>query len=453
MAALAALPVELLDAVLSPLSHNLSALAAAALSCSALNPSATRLLYRHLSLSAYAHNVGVVGLLAARPDLAALVRTFSVHLDDADAAVLPTYADLQRALALMTNLTSLALYVDATASWILSPPLPQQPQRKDKHREGEKAREREQSDILEPVPAFYPRLEHLTCNFPLDAHLAAFLGQVPALISLQLSSLLSDQMAGATGTQSEPELDPAVVQVSPSHIPLLEAYTGPAYVLPSLASRPLRAVHLSGDLTLDLLPSASAPSPEPASSALRPAGAPSSSELDRHHASGSRADTDNSDLLGADSDIDTGALLQVMSAMTSAAPAQLLEALALAYPNLVCLRLMTTRALWDLPDLAFYSRIADTLSTLPHLSAFELSGIHWQSRRKSPSPAPSSSSASSSASSSSSVSESAVGSQAAATEWISPPVSPRAAELPPDDEEDLEDRDYDFDGAFLDWSY
>ncbi|KAI9067610.1 hypothetical protein FKP32DRAFT_1609336 [Trametes sanguinea] len=449
--ALAALPVELLDAVLSPLSHNLSALAAAALSCSALNPSATRLLYRHLSLSAYAHNVGVVGLLAARPDLAALVRTFSVHLDDADPAVFPTYSDLQRALALMTNLTSLALYVDASASWILSPPLPQRSQRKDKHREGAKAREREKGDILEPVPAFYPRLEHLTCNFPLDAHLAAFLGQVPALISLQLSSLLSDQMVGTTGGEAEPELAPAVVQVSPSHIPLLEAYTGPAYVLPSLASRPLRAVHLSGDLTLDLLPSASAPFPEPASSALRAAGATASSDADRHHASASRADTDNSDLLGADTD--TGALLQVMSAMTSAAPAQLLESLALAYPNLVCLRLMTTRALWDLPDLAFYSRIADTLSTLPHLSAFELSGIHWQSRRKSPSPAPSSSSASSSASSSSLISEVAAGSQSAATEWISPPVSPRVAELPPDDEGDLEDRDYDFDGAFLDWSY
>ncbi|KAI0771906.1 hypothetical protein BD413DRAFT_492645 [Trametes elegans] len=392
--ALAALPVELLDAVLAPLALHQPALAAAALSCSALNPSATRLLYRHLSLSAYARNLSAIHLLAARPDLAALVRTFSVHLDDAEPAVLPTYSDLHHALALMTNLTSLALYVDASASWILSQPQGPNSQK---------------GDILHPGPAFYPRLEHLTCNFPLDAHLAAFLSQVPSLISLQLSSFLSD--APPDG-QSEPE----PVHVSPSHIPLLEAYTGPAHALPTLASRPLRAIHLSGDLTLNLIPTASvsAPSAEEAMSRLGPAGAPADP--------GSRVDT---------AAPTTGALLQVMSAMTSAAPAQLLETIALAYPNLVCLRLMTTRALWDIPDFSFYSRIADTLSTLPHLAAFELSGIHWQSRQKTADSEPT----------------------APEKEWISPPVSPRAAELPPPDEVPLEDRDYDFDGAFLDWSY
>ncbi|KAI0663083.1 hypothetical protein C8Q70DRAFT_1042670 [Cubamyces menziesii] len=405
--ALAALPTELLDAVLAPLTPHPQALAAAALSCSALNPSATRLLYRHLSLSAYARNLSVVNLLALRPDLAGLVRTFSVHLDDAEPAVLPTYSDLQRALALMTNLTSLALYVDASASWILSPP------------QGKKS---QKSDILRPVLPFYPRLEHLTCNFPLDAHLATFLGQVPSLISLQLASLLSNTDADV---QSEPEH----VFVPSSHIPLLEAYTGPAHILPALASRPLRAVHLSGDLTLDLLPSPGAPLADDDPSRLRQSGA------SPHHIAQAPTSSDN-----------TGALLQVMSAMTSAAPAQLLESLALAYPNLVCLRLMTTRALWDLPDLAFYSRIAATLSTLPHLAAFELSGIHWQSRRKSPSPSEPSSSSSAVTSASAAATE---------KEWISPPVSPRAAQLPPpdDEEDDLEDRDYDFDGAFLDWSY
>ncbi|KAJ8487467.1 hypothetical protein ONZ51_g4164 [Trametes cubensis] len=379
--ALAALPTELLDAVLAPLTPHPQALAAAALSCSALNPSATRLLYRHLSLSAYARNLSVVNLLALRPDLAGLVRTFSVHLDDAEPAVLPT--------------------------WILSPP------------QGKKS---QKSDILRPVLPFYPRLEHLTCNFPLDAHLATFLGQVPSLISLQLASLLSNTDADV---QSEPEH----VFVPSSHIPLLEAYTGPAHILPALASRPLRAVHLSGDLTLDLLPSPGAPLADDDPSRLRQSGA------SPHHIAQAPTSSDN-----------TGALLQVMSAMTSAAPAQLLESLALAYPNLVCLRLMTTRALWDLPDLAFYSRIAATLSTLPHLAAFELSGIHWQSRRKSPSPSEPSSSSSAVTSASAAATE---------KEWISPPVSPRAAQLPPPDEEedDLEDRDYDFDGAFLDWSY
>ncbi|KAI0829492.1 hypothetical protein BC628DRAFT_1315399 [Trametes gibbosa] len=387
---LAALPVELLDAILAPLAPSPASLAAAALSSAALNPSATRLLYRHLSLSDYAGNLSVIRLLASRPDLASLVRTFSVHLSDADPATLPTYAHLQRALVRMTNLTSLALYVDASTSWILSPPHAQNGQ---------------MCEILRPDPPFYPRLEHLTCNFPLDPHLAAFLGQLPSLISLQLASLLSD-----AEIESEPE--PAFLHSS--HIPLLEAYTGPARVLPALASRPLRAVHLSGDLTLDLLPSTSAPSAEEAMSHLRKAGATSNHPHHQH----------------ASPDTDTGTLLQVMSAITSAPPAPLLEALALAYPNLVCLRLMTTHALWDLPDLAFYSRIANTLATLPHLTAFELSGMHWQSRRKSSEPP-----------------------AAAEKEWISPPVSPRAAEFPPPDFEDGEPRDYDFDGAFLDWSY
>lgn len=55
--------------------------------------------------------------------------------------------------------------------------------------------------------------------------------------------------------------------------------------------------------------------------------------------------------------------------------------------------------------------------------------MHWQSRRK------------------------AEPAAAVETEWISPPVSPRAAELPPPDIDDDEPLDYDFDGAFLDWSY
>ncbi len=63
---------------------------------------------------------------------------------------------------------------------------------------------------------------------------------------------------------------------------------------------------------------------------------------------------------------------------------------------------------------------------------FELAGIHWQSRVK-----PSSSEAKP---------------KAEEKEWISPPVTPRAA-LPEVDDEFQADRDYDFDGAFLDWSY
>ncbi len=41
-------------------------------------------------------------------------------------------------------------------------------------------------------------------------------------------------------------------------------------------------------------------------------------------------------------------------------------------------------------------------------------------------------------------------------EWISPPVTPRAVVVPPPDIEEEEvhaDPDYDFDGAYLEWSY
>ena len=79
----------------------------------------------------------------------------------------------------------------------------------------------------------------------------------------------------------------------------------------------------------------------------------------------------------------------------------------------------------------FYSRIAATLSTLPRLATFELAGIHWQSRLK----------------------EASSSAKPEEKEWITPPVTPRAPLVAPPAEELDADRDYDFDGAFLDWSY
>ena len=81
---------------------------------------------------------------------------------------------------------------------------------------------------------------------------------------------------------------------------------------------------------------------------------------------------------------------------------------------------------------AFYSRIASTLSSMSRLAAFARAGMPWQSRPKqSSSPA-----------------------RTEEKEWITPPVSPAVVDVEHEGEEgDLEDRDYDFDGAFLDWSY
>ena len=316
--ALLALPVELIDACLSPLTLNHRALAAVARTSRLLNTCATRILYRHLSLSAYAKNLPLISLLSNHPHLAAHVRTFSVYLDDADPAVVPTYSDLQRALGLMTNLMSLALYVDASASWILSPPQGENSQKSD--------------GIPSSGPAFYPRLEHLTCNFPFDAHLASFLAQTPSLISLTLSSILSD-----SELESDPQDLPTPkchIHIPTSHIPLLEGYTGPADLFPTLLSRPLRAVHLSGDLALDFLSVTGAPSAGGAVPPLR-----ARDNVVTHQSRGGSIPAAG------------GAALQVMSAMTSEPPAELLDALALAFPNLVCLRVMTTHAMWDLPDL------------------------------------------------------------------------------------------------------
>ena len=76
----------------------------------------------------------------------------------------------------------------------------------------------------------------------------------------------------------------------------------------------------------------------------------------------------------------------------------------------------------------FFARIATTLSTsLPALSAFELSGVHWVFR-------PNTGSASAASS---------------GKEWVSPPVTPRVAEV---DVEPLE-QDLEFDEAFQEWAY
>ncbi|OBZ77973.1 hypothetical protein A0H81_01795 [Grifola frondosa] len=67
---LTALPTELLDAILDPLAPHFPTLASTVRTCTAITPSATRLLCRHLSASASARNLSVVNTLAIRPDLA-----------------------------------------------------------------------------------------------------------------------------------------------------------------------------------------------------------------------------------------------------------------------------------------------------------------------------------------------------------------------------------------------
>ncbi|KAH9943100.1 uncharacterized protein BXZ73DRAFT_97155 [Epithele typhae] len=362
-----------------------------------LDASATRLLYRHLTLSDHAHNLSLLSLLASHPHLAAHVRTFTVHLDDVDSKLLPEYAHLQSALRIMTNISGLSLYVDCSASWVLSPPVTESSHKTD--------------HVPISAPAVYSRLEHLTCNFPPDAHLTSFLGHTPSLISLALSSVILGVDVDSD-LEDEPPPPPRV-QLPPSHIPLLETYTGPAYLLPTLVSRPLKALHLSGDLALELFASDT--------------GAPSAAEaMLRLRRTSARADhTRNTAIPSSDAPP-----LQVMSAMSSSPPAALIDVLARVFPNIQYLRLATPYALSDFPSLEFYPHIAETLSTLPNLSVFELGGRPWDSRVK-PATSPY---------------------HPPEKEWLSPSTTPRGFALPAEDELDA-DRDYDFDGAFADWSY
>ncbi|KAH9951805.1 hypothetical protein B0H21DRAFT_192591 [Amylocystis lapponica] len=363
---LSVLPAELFDAICEPLASHPSTLAVLARTSATLNASAIRVLYSSLTISSYARNLSAICTLASRPDLARLVRSFSITLSDHDAGFHSFYALLQRALIRMPQLVLLDLLVDASASWVLS-----------------------------GVQSLYAHLEHFSCSFPLDAHLSAFLARTPALLSLQISA-------------SSPALE-TIQPFAPSHIPRLSSYTGPASLIPLLAPRPLTTLHLSGDLTLSDIP--------------QPDGASTNAQMLPDSVRPSQTDASTS-----------GTQVQVLSAVTSVPPAPILAALARAYPSLVCLRLMTTCAFWEVPDMTFYKRIAETLATLPDLSVFELSGMHWEQRTKSR--------------------VSAHSPQAdAMREWISPPVTPRAVEFVADVEEEAETRGFDLGEAFLEWSY
>ena len=78
---------------------------------------------------------------------------------------------------------------------------------------------------------------------------------------------------------------------------------------------------------------------------------------------------------------------------------------------------------------SFCGRIANSLASLPLLTAFELGGMHWEFRPKS---------------------VSSPNGICPEKEWISPPVSPRSADV---NEQTLYDNDYDFDNAFMEWGY
>lgn len=207
---LPSLPVELIDTIFK----NVAAPELVALSstCSSLCPVAQRLLYRHISVSVWSHNIQAIPTLAKRPDLALFVRSFTIST----AAMLPLfpafYDLLATALSSMTEVTSLNVLVDSSVSWML-----------------EKAGRN----------VTYHRLQQFTCAFPFDSNVAQFLAKAPALLELEVDSM-----------PYEPSFPIRLPTLSPTSIPHLNQFIGSARAARAIVpGRPLQHIHLNeGDL-------------------------------------------------------------------------------------------------------------------------------------------------------------------------------------------------------------
>jgi hypothetical protein len=201
------LPVELLDNIFQDASSN--DLVALSTTHSLLYPIAQRLVYRHISVAYPSRNAAVVVALAKRPELAHYVRTFDIRLDPCSTFFHPFYQQLAKALSGMTELTSLDLFVDLAASWVLP----------GAHNTS------------------FPRLLHFGCSFPLDANVAAFLSKTDAVVELELDAI-------STNSQSIPALPVA-------SLPRLSQFVGSSQAAQAVVpGRPVESIHLSsGNLT------------------------------------------------------------------------------------------------------------------------------------------------------------------------------------------------------------
>jgi hypothetical protein len=200
------LPAELMDHV----AHYLHATDLVALSTinSYLYPVAQRWLYRQITINYSSNNPSlVVSTLAQKPHLARYVRTFSVRLGS-----YPTL--FETALSNMSQLFSLDIFLDHTASWVMHT--------------------RDDST--------YHCLEHFASSFHIDHNLIHFFQKTSALLELEVDSLLPTTIIPSLG---------------PNVLPRLSQFTGSSqaaqYVVPG---RPVESIHLnSGDLTEDVVES------------------------------------------------------------------------------------------------------------------------------------------------------------------------------------------------------
>lgn len=218
--------------------------------------------------------------------------------------------------------------------------------------------------------------------------------------SFPLDTNVTRFLEGTPSLQSlQVAASPDAAVLAKTAIPFLTTYTGPACLLPQLlGSRPVTTLFLSGDLSVEDVESLAGTSsvPQPADGPER--GSASAPEMHR---------------------------IETLSAITSAPPVAVIAALTRACPNLTSLRVITTCPFWETPDTAFYGQIANALASLRALGAFELGGMQWEFRPKTVAPAD----------------------RCLQKEWLSPPVSPRSADVA------ANDNDYDFDDAFMEWAY
>ncbi|KAJ3880155.1 hypothetical protein F5051DRAFT_502034 [Lentinula edodes] len=199
------LPLELIDVVCANLAP--TDLARLSYICSSAHQAAQRQLYRHVSISSSRRNLGVVLTIARKPRIAHYVRSFSMELDSYFTLLRPFYQQVSHALASMTELTSLRLFVDPTASWVLQ-------------------------DIS------LPRLVHFACPFNLDPHVSNFLRNTPALLELEVDSTPCGLGRPASA-------------LAPSSVTQLQHFVGSSLAAEvTIPSRPVQSVQLTaGDLT------------------------------------------------------------------------------------------------------------------------------------------------------------------------------------------------------------
>lgn len=207
------LPAELLDSIChyAPLPD----LVALSKTSSLFYTVTQRFLYRHISIDSTSTNLAVVLTLAKKPHVARHVRSFAIRLDPYTTTILRSYyCRLREALSNMSELTSLDMSVDPTASWVLR---------------------------IRPNVKF-PRLQHFASSFPLDSHVAHFLCRAEAIRQLEVDSFpISDPIA------------PSSLPVTA--IPHLSCFIGSSQAAQAvIPGRPVEEIHLnSGDMTEDVV--------------------------------------------------------------------------------------------------------------------------------------------------------------------------------------------------------